>query len=251
MKVIAYTALHYGKCYLASAIFSVIDRVDQLYVLYTDVGSHGHRADQVKCPDSEEELYAIAHAAAGKKLTWIRGRWTHEGAQRDSIEDLAPDADVIIPLDYDEIWQPGLLDKALQTALEMPQIRRWRIPFRHYWRSFYRCILHDPAYPVRLINLRATVDGEGTLDTQDMAVNHFGYAIPPTLMRYKWQLHGHKNELRTDVDYFTGIYEANRQYDCHPVGSEWWTPETVDPFGEHWLPQWMSEHPYSTMGVIE
>lgn len=250
MKVIGYCALHYGKPYLDAAIRSVIDGVDQFYVLYTDIGSHGHRSNAVN-PDTQEELHDIAEAAAGRKLIWVSSRWEHEGHQRDYIHTIAPDAGIIIPVDYDEVWQPGLLETVLKAAADNPTVRRWRIPFRHYWRSFYRCILHDPAYPHRLYNTRGDREQEATLDARGMAVNHFGYAIPPAYMRYKWEVHGHKGELRRDVDYFADVYEANRQTDCHPVGSIYWNTESVDPFAHGWLPDWMKQHPYAQMGVIE
>jgi hypothetical protein len=248
-KVISYTALLYGCDYLGYAIRSVIDAVDEHWVLYTPVGSHGSRTS-VPCPDTRDELYAIASQAAGAKLRWVeRDDWFGEGAQRDSIHQYAPDASLIVTVDYDEIMQPGLLEYALQVAVDS-DVRRWRLPFRHYFRSFYKCILHDPAFPVRIIKPSAA-NVELTMDMHGMAVNHLGYAITPEMMRYKWQLHGHKNELRHDVDYFTDIYEANRQYDTHPVGSTYWNPETVDPFAEGWFPEWMKSHPFAKMQVIE
>src|SRR5689334_6017907 len=105
-KIIAYTALHYGREYLASAIRSVIDYVDEYHVLYTPIGSHGHRTS-IPCPETEMELFEIA-LSAGSKLRWCVGEWPHEGAQRDAILQIVPDADVILPVDYDEIWQDGL-----------------------------------------------------------------------------------------------------------------------------------------------
>lgn len=246
-NVIAYTALRYGKDYLESAIRSIIDGVDSYYVLYATQPSHGH-ASNLPPPESEDELHEIAWSAAGTKLRWVRGDWTHEGQQRDSITQHAPDADLIVSLDYDEIWQPDLFDYAIQTAW-LSDVRYWRVPFRHYFRSFYKCILYDPAYPVRVIRPHASLITE-TLQTS-AAINHFGYAITPKLMRSKWEIHGHKSELRRDVNFFTDIYEANRQYDTHPVGSEYWNPESVNPFLEGWLPEWMKEHPYANMEVIE
>lgn len=247
-KIVGYACLHYGKPYLDAAIRSVIDGVDQFYVLYTDIGSHGHHTHAVN-PDTEDELRAIAEQAAGRKLIWVSSRWEHEGKQRDYIHTIAPDADLIVPVDYDEAWQPGLLEMALRTASANPTIRRWRIPFRHYYRSFYWCILRDPAYPHRLYSRHG--DGEATLDAQGMAVNHFGYAIPPSLMRFKWEVHGHKGELRRDVDYFADVYEANRRNDCHPCINVAWNAEPVDPFAWGWLPEWMKDHPYAHLGVIE
>lgn len=248
-KIVAYSCLLYGACYLEAAVRSIINDVDEYFVLYTDVGSHGHQAS-TPSPDSEATLHAIAERSAGSKLRWINGRWGTEGQQRDYIQVVAPDADIVVPLDYDEVWEEGLLWRAIDATRERPDIRRWRIPFRHYYRSFYWCILHDPAYPHRVYNMRAA-DGEATLDTS-LAVNHFGYAIPPALMRFKWEVHGHKNELRHDVNYFADVYEANRRTDCHPCGNVAWNAEWVQPFMQpFFLPEYMVDHPYAKLEVIE
>lgn len=244
--IAAYACLNYGREYLAWSIRSVIDYVDVYVVLYSPVGSHGHAAG-VACPETRTELYAIARTAAGSKLLWIDGRWAHEGFQRDNIFEVVPDADVIIPVDYDEVWQSGLIERAIAVA-STGRVRNYRVPMRHYWRSFRRCVLHDPAYPVRAIAPKIP-GGEATLDAGALAINHFGYAISPAMMAYKWLIHGHKNELRRDVDWFKDVYLANRQTDCHPVGSVYWNPETVDPW--EYLPAWMKEHPLANCEVIE
>jgi len=100
IKVVGYTALHYGCDYLSYAIRSVINTVSEFHVLYTDKPSHGSRSDAV-CPDSEQELHELAWQAAGSKLRWHYGTWLHEGEQRNSIYDYAPNADVIICADSD------------------------------------------------------------------------------------------------------------------------------------------------------
>lgn len=241
--VVGLTVLHYGKPYLDAAIRSVIDSVDRHYVIYSPVGSHGHHSEAI-CPDSRDDLYAIAERAAGSKLVWHEGIYPHEGAQRDSIFALAPDADVVVVADYDEIYPDGLVDDLIEQTSTWRR-RNIRVPMVHFWRSFRRAVLHDPAYPVRLIYPHVQ-DGEETAHTRPIA--HMGYAIPVELMRYKWQIHGHKNELRRDVDYFTDIYEANRQHDTHPVGSDAWNPEEVNPWD--WLPEWMKQHPYANLEVI-
>lgn len=243
-KIVAYCPLLYGSPYLAWSIRSVIDYVDAFYVLYSPVGAHGHRTSE-PCPDTHDRLFELALSAAGSKLKWVDGEWSYEGAQRDTIFGLVPDADVILPVDYDEVWQMGLVEEAIAAGLS-GKARNWRVPFRHYWRSFYRAFLHDPAYPVRIIAPKVN-SGDATLDT-DKAVNHLGYAIPVSLMRWKWLVHGHKNELRRDCDWFTDVYEANRQYDAHPVGMDSWVAETVNPLD--YMPSWMSEHPYAGLDII-
>lgn len=247
MKVIAYTALHYGRDYLASAIRSVIDAVDEYHTIYTPVGSHGHRSER-PCPETREELYEIARAASGSKFHWHEGTWAYEGQQRDTINTLVPDADVILVLDADEVWSEGLAGAMIQLASLNPHIRRWRVPFVHYWRSFHRCVLHDPAFPERVI--RPSADAGGATSPSTLPIHHFGYAQRPEIVEYKQHVHGHRGEWRRDVDWFNERFMANAQHDCHPVGSDYWNPEAVDPFALG-LPDWMRGHEYAGMGVIE
>lgn len=258
MKTVGYTALRYGADYLGWAIRSIIDNVDEHHILYATRPSHGHWSD-VPCPDSEDELREIAWQAAGSKLKWHRGDWLQEGQQRNSILEYAPDADVILTLDSDEIWPEGMAEKAISRTIQYPTIRYFRAEMIHYWRSFYKCVLHDPAYPARVINPRGTDDKLFYVDAHRMnyvdgvdhrlMINHMGYATTPEIVAYKWQIHGHKNELRTDVNWFKDVFMANRQTDCHPVGSEHWNPEPVNPLD--YMPHWMEQHPFFDKEVIE
>ncbi len=249
MKVIAYTALHYGKAYLGYAIRSIIDHVDEYHVLYSAVGSHGSRTDR-QCPDTRAELLGIAQVNAGNKLQWHDGEWAHEGLQRDAIHTLVPDADVIIVLDADEIWPDGMAERIVQypeTVYVVPHYLR--IPIIHYWRSFYRCVLHDPAYPVRAIYPKRNLPDKQTA-TDNMQptlfINHMGYAQKPDVTEYKQYTHGHKGEW--DWTWFENKFMPNAQQLVHPVGSEYWNPETIDPWD--YLPDFMRDHPYANMDVI-
>jgi hypothetical protein len=245
MTIVAYTALLYGADYLHHAIRSIIDDVDSYIVLYTPVGSHGHRTSAI-CPDTREDLYEIAFSAAGDKLRWFDGEWSHEGAQRDSIFAIVPDADVVVVLDSDEVYPPGLLKDAIAHGMR-ENARQVLIPLRHYWRSFHKAFTHDPAAPVRL-HFPKVSGGVTTFATNDEGyrLHHFGYAITPDLMRYKWRIHGHLSEMRRDVDWLNDVYLANRQFDCHPVGSDYWMQtEDVTPLA------FLLDHPYAKLSVIE
>lgn len=251
MKVVGFTALHYGREYLAYAIRSIIDHVDEYHIAYTAIGSHGHRT-QVACPETRDELYSIAAQAAGSKLRWHDGEWPHEGAQRDSIHEYAPDADVILVLDADEIWPYELGWSVVQHQSVERGIRNVRLPMVHFWRSFYRAVLHDPAFNVRVIYPK-NPDGEDTYRLGNQyhiySIAHMGYAQRPEIVEYKILTHGHKAEWRSDVDWFRDRFMANAQTDCHPVGSEYWNPERVDPLA--YMPTWMQEHPFYHKGIIE
>lgn len=256
MKIVGFTALHYGRDYLAYAIRSIIDHIDEYHVAYTAIGSHGHRTP-IPCPETRDELYAIASAAAGSKLRWHDGEWPYEGAQRDSIHEYAPDADAIIVCDSDEIYPLALIDRIHEYMFtvtnSIPPARYIRLPFIHFYRNFRRCVLHDPAFPTRVIFPRISEKyGETTWNPiyARGSVNHMGYCQRSEIIRYKLQIHGHKNELRCNADEYTdGIYlDRNRWTDLHPVGSEFWDAERVDPYD--FLPRWMSNHPFYHLDVI-
>jgi hypothetical protein len=252
LKTIAYIALHYGADYLAYAIRSVIDHIDELWVLYSPTGSHGH-STTVVCPDHAADLFEIAQQAAGDKLRWYSaspGQWRHEGEQREYIHTLAPDADVILVLDADEIWHSEMVSAVLNyagTVQYSEPKHAFRLPMIHMWRSFHRAILHDPAFPTRVIFPRIdTKYGDGTVFTHKPPLVHFGYAQRSEVVKYKLETHGHKNELRPD--WYETRWLPNAQQDCHPVGSDFWQPEAVNPLD--YLPAWMREHPYFELDVI-
>ena len=250
-KVIAYTALLYGASYLAYSIKSIIDHVDAYYVLYAAAGgSHGTRISE-PCPETREQLHAIAARAAGEKLRWIDGNWTQEGQHREAILQVCPAADVIVVLDSDEIWPShefnGLFFQYLDGLVDIGTWHAFRWPMIHMWRSFYRGVLHDPAFPPRVI-LPKVKNNEVTTLSNNPPIVHFGYAQPSSIVRYKMKIHGHRAELRTDIDWFRDRFMVNAQEDCHPVGSEWWNPEPVDPW--LYLPEWMQDHPFAQLEVI-
>lgn len=245
MKIVGLSVLHYGADYLKYAIGSVIDFVDEHYVIYSAQGSHGHRTSEV-CPDTREQLAALAIEAAGSKLRWYEGEFANEGAQREYIHTLAPDADCIIVVDSDEVYSQHTLE-IIQNYIELNNeyVERLRLPFVHYWRSFKRGFAHDPAFPERVIFPKAAKNTRDTLLSEP--VHHFGYAQRSDIVRYKQLTHGHKAEWRKDVDWFNDVFMANRQHDCHPVGSDAWNCEDMDASK---LPAILANHPFREMDVI-
>lgn len=250
-KVVGYTALWYGKDYLSEAIRSIINHVDEYHILYATHPSHGHQTLATN-PETAQELHEMAWQAAGTKLKWHRGDWFQEGEQRSAIYGYAPDAAVIVSVDSDEIYSEKLIESIMHYAFSVTNsvspYRYLRVPFIHYWRSFHRCVMHDPAFPARVIFPQIRT-GEFSWSPAQGVVNHMGYATRPEIVKYKWEIHGHKNELRKDVNWFEDVFMANRQTDCHPVGSEFWNPEPVNPMD--YMPAYMRQHPFYEMKVIE
>lgn len=161
MKTIAVMALLYGKPYIQSAIRSVIDAVSELWILYTPMPSHGTRQTALPNPDTHDELLALATQAAGSKLRWRAGVWHGEGYQRDSIYRFAPDADIILTVDSDEIWLPSQLELLLRTARAgtVRQYLAYEMPF---WRSFWRAIPDRLCAPTRAVNTQHALGTQAT-----------------------------------------------------------------------------------------
>ena len=239
-KVIAYTALHYGVEYLGYAMHSAIHAVDEWHIIYASEGSHGTRSD-LPCPDRRDHLYAIAKDFGGDKLRWHEGRWAHEGQQREAIHYFAPDADVILVVDYDEIWPDGMPEQAIRAA-RLGSQRSYRVPMVHFYRGFGTAITQDPAFPTRVI-VPSRAGGEDTLKLR-RPIAHMGYAIRPELMAHKLLIHGHIAEFRCNSEtYLREFYlDTSRRHDLHPVGSQYWHIEDVEP--EWYLPAFMQAHPY-------
>lgn len=246
MRIISFTVLHYGADYLKYALASVNPAVDAQYVLYTSQGSHGHRTN-ARCPDTRDQLAALAIEGAGDKLRWVEKDFDSEGAQRDYIHVLEPDADCVIVVDADEVYSERLVDNIYAYALSADyHVSRLRLPFWHYWRSFKRGFMHDPAYPERVIFPKADNDKRDTFSTRDF-VHHFGYSQSSEIVEYKQLTHGHKAEWRKDCDWFKDIFMTNRQFDCHPVGSDAWTCEDMDASA---LPAILNDHPFRNLDLI-
>ena len=272
MKIVGVMALHYGIDYLPYAVRSVIDAVDVMLFLYTPVGNHSG-ASHLPVPEYEQAgyLYNAARKAAGSKFAWYTGlNWGSEGEQRDEMFRIVPDADRYLVVDADEMWSEGLARAVLAASASRPDVREWRVPMVHLWRGLDRAVLHDPAYPIRLINPHAEKGTSETFDADafDRAkrellertcdhvpqfhsrIVHAGYAIRPDLMLYKWGCHGHKAEYRKDIDWFAERYmNANATSDLHPVGSIYWNAERINIL--EYLPEWIEEHPFYAVGIAE
>lgn len=249
MRIISLTVLLYGQDFLKYALASVHDAVDAQYVLYTSQGSHGHRTS-LPCPDTREQLAALAIEGAGSKLRWVEKDFDNEGQQRGYIHELEPDADAIIVCDADEVYSEGLIE-ALHgyISYEENPVKRLRLPFYHYWRSFKRGFMHDPAFPERVIFPKVNNDIKDTFNSYtNSVVHHFGYSQRSEIVKYKIQnVHGHLSEFRRDCDWFNDIFMTNRQYDCHPIGSDAWNAEDMDASA---LPRVLDDHPYRNLEVI-
>ena len=238
MKIAAYCPLHYGKEYLRWSIESIYDFVDKIIILYTGSPSYGH-GTRLVCSDSHDELRSICNRP---KIEWHEGCWGGEGHHRDSVMRYVGGYDILLPLDADEVWEPSALERCVRSVATSTERSYMTSGFIHFWRSFSWCC-RDVWMPVRAINLRSP---GGTGSVAGM-IYHFGYAQNPATIRYKMDIHGHKDEIRPRwfEDIFLGWPE--RKTDIHPTTLNWWNAEQFD---KTTLPQLLKNHPYYGLETI-
>jgi hypothetical protein len=241
MKVIAYTPLLYGKDYLRYAIASIEPFVDRHVILYTGRPSYGH-GTKMACPDTKEELREIA--LAFPHVEWYEGQWYNESEHRHAIHKLLPpDTDILLPIDADEVWEPGVLQGCLRTVYDKASSHEYRLfGFVHLWRSFKWACTDDMA-PARIIDLRQS----GGVDYIRGTVFHFGYAQTVELMRYKWAIHGHIAELRKNWLRDKYINWKPGMDDVHPTCVGTWGPRLLSP---GLMPAVLGQHPYRNLEII-
>lgn len=183
------------------------------------------------------------------KIRWydIKGAY-HEGQHRDTAVKICKDAgaEMILVVDYDEVWPQSTLNATLSYSQHENKARNWLINFTHLWKSFdWAC--YDQGWPVRILDLRHN-DGVAYIPKTFGEVYHFGYAVRDEVMRYKWAIHGHKNEMRQGwLDKQWAAWPPAE--DCHPTNEAgFWNPVKVDKLE---LPKVMREHPYYDQERIE
>lgn len=243
MKVYAYIPLHYGAEYLKQAIQSVDEFVEKILILYTDKPSYGFGTAS-PCPETEGELQAIA-SSASSKVVWIKQNFEYEGAHRSYANQFAEDADLLLALDADEVWNRESLKECLEFAYNAPHKYTGITGFINFWKSFnYAC--YDGYAPIRITKIKAN-----NMDQKHIGgkVYHFSCAQSLKMVKYKWEIHGHKDELRPDwMEKYLAWTPENNLLDLHPVAINLWN---ATPFDKEFLPDFMKTHPNYNKTLIE
>ena len=243
-RCIAYVILHYGAEYLREALLSVKDHVEKVVVLYTPSGSQGHATD-IPPIESRDELQKICHDTLGEQLIWVDGTWTHEAHHREAVYGYTQGYDVLINVDADEIYNQTDISVAIQEVFEGTARYRTVNGFRNLWKSFYHEAV-DFFRPVRFVNLNA----DNTIQQEIMCrIYHFSCAQDIKTIEYKWNISGHKDELRPDwFDIYKNWSTENRIKWLHPVSVTVW--EEAIPFNPQEMPLFMREHKNYSKEVI-
>lgn len=254
MIVYSYSIVHYGVSYLQYALRSISPLVDRSYIFFTPHPSHGHISDLPPIETRDELMASIPVDLWTDKLTWIdTDEFWQEGRQRDyALKVASENCDLVVVLDYDEIWPFQSLQAILHHVWRENKARNWLLNFsHHFWRSFnWAC--QDDNWPVRVIDTRHRA-GTAYIPKELGNVYHFGYAVTNQVMQYKLSIHGHHSEIRP------GWYEDKwlawpPVEDCHPTngrkdnGEGWWNPQ---PFDRWQLPKVMYSHPFFNLEKVE
>ena len=254
MKIHSYTVCHYGKDYIGWALRSVFPFVEQAHIFYTPTPSHGQRSS-VRPIETKQQIIEEAYQFDyNNKIVWHdQSNILHEGNQRDNAVAVCKEAgaDIIIVIDYDEIWNSQVLERALEIVIA-GQARNWLLNFTHLWRSFNDCC-RDEGWPVRFIDLRVDDDSNGFIPKEAGDIYHFGYAITDKVMKYKWEIHGHKSEMRPG--WLDNQWQQKPPVEnCHPTNSRneedigFWNTE---PFDKYQLPEFVRQHKFWHLDKIK
>jgi len=233
-KVIGYMPLHYGKEYLRESLMSVIDLCDKFIVLYSPNPSYGYGTEAVN-PDTEEELKEIAQDVCGEKLIWHSRNYHNEGGHRQEIFKFTNGFDLLVTVDADEIMDTGDLKKGLDIAAVGVHRNYGINGYVNLWRNFHTAC-YDGFEPVRVISLNNQHKDQSRLNIK---IWHFGCCQGKETMEYKYLIHGHKDELRTE--WLKDFYYSDRMNDLHPVAHDLWNAVEYD---KQLMPKSLREHPY-------
>lgn len=234
-RVIAYIPLMYGSEYLEACIKSMENCVEKIMVIYSPIGSQGHRTN-IECPEKESDLKEIA-LKASSKVEWHVGYFPHEGAHRDWIYKHTGGYDVMITADSDEVFDEEDLKKAIEFVANGDKRMYGVDGFINFWRSFNHVVL-DGFRPYRFVNLKQPALTYGEVKCK---IYHFGCCQKEEIVRFKWNVSGHKHELRHNWidDVYLAWSPSNNIPDLHPVARNLWNAAEYD---KQTLPDILKNH---------
>ncbi len=237
ISVLSYMPLHYGKSYLKESLQSIIDVVDKIVIIYSETPSYGHGTN-IPCPEGEMELFNIAMPICGDKLIWRKEKFSTEGEHRSFIYNFKEGYDIIVAIDADEVYKTDELVKAINFCYYGDKRYYGIDGYINFWRSFsFHCI--DQFRPIRITNLQND-SGEGVVPC---TIYHFSCAQSSDIINYKYEVHGHKNEIRENWlrDIYYGWTPQNNLKFLHPTSMDIWG-EAI-PFDKKTLPKSLKKHP--------
>lgn len=237
MKVLGFMTLFYGEEYLRDSLMSIRDHVDKMVIAYTPEPSHGHNTTAIN-PDDKDRMFMIAQMVLGEKLIWNEGTYSSESRHRARRYVYCDGYDLILTIDPDEVFK----NEEVQSALNYAFINKERYfgikGYVNLWRSFdWAC--YDGFRPIRIENLRN--QNEKQNHECHLTVYHFSTCQKESIMRYKYKVFGHANEIKQN--WLDGVHYAwtpeNNFGDLHPVSIGLWN---AVPFDKTTLPDTLHFH---------
>lgn len=246
MKTLGFMTILYGKEYLEASLLSIKNHVEKMVVAYSEKGSHGfHSPDQ--CPDSEQDIYSICKRVLGDKLIWHRAELYHNESQHRAVKYLYSSGyDLILTIDADEVFKEDEISRALQYASNHPERHYGIKGYVNFWRSFnWAC--YDGFRPIRIENLNSQNQSQNL--ECPLIVYHFSTAQSEPVMRYKYSVFGHSNEIKEDWLNKThyGWTPDNNFGNLHCVANDIWN---AVPFDRTTLPKSLKTHANYNMELI-
>ena len=238
IKVLGFMTIHYAGDYLKESLLSVVDYVDKFVVAYSKQPSQGHGTD-LACPDSEEYIYETCKEVLGDKLIWDRAdRYGAENEHRNVRYKYSQGFDLILTVDSDEVYKSDELPASFDYAF-------WGVDkfygidgYVNFWRSFNHACF-DGFRPIRLENLHRQNNTQDL--TLKQTIYHFSTCQPEAIMRYKYKVFGHANEIKKNWldETFYGWTSENNISDLHCVSYNLWN---AVPFDKNTLPESLKMH---------
>ncbi len=238
-KVTALCIVHYGCEYLSTAIKAVYPIADEIVIVYTGKPSHGGSTEEA-CPESiTDVINESKRYDPDNKVLFIEGGvYGTEGEQRGKAEEICKQrgTEIIIRFDADEVWDTESLNESLKIVAGSDAKYFGVNGFVHFWKSFNNA-LYDGFTPVRFINVNSESNREVVISGK---IYHFSCAQSDKIMRYKYLIHGHKNEIRPD--WLESVYFNWKEGDTslHPTSFQIWG--SAVPFDKNTLPDILKEH---------
>ena len=238
IKVLGFMTIHYAGDYLREALMSVVDHVDKMVIAYSMMPSQGH-GTTMQCPDSEGYIFSICQDVLGDKMIWDRAdRYGAENEHRNVKYKYTNGFDLVLTVDSDEVYKSEELDASFEYA-------HWGIErfygidgFINFWRSFdYAC--YDGFRPIRLENLNRKNNSQNLNLKQ--TIYHFSTCQPEPIMRYKYLVFGHADEVKTnwlDETFYKWTLD-NQISDLHCVSYNLWNAVSFD---KSVLPSYLKSH---------
>jgi hypothetical protein len=227
MRVLGFMSLHYGGDFFKESLLSIRDHVEKMHIAYSKHPSHGF-GSTLSNPDKEEDLRAIAEEVLGGKLIWETYENFHtEAEHREMRYNHSAAYSLILTIDPDEIFKQSTIQPALDFAYYGN--RRWFgiSGYKHFWKTtdWY---FEDHDNPIRIENL--TKEPSSEIGVLPMTVYHMSLCQREEIIRYKFDVFGHKNEIKPN--YIEEKFLAwtpdniNQVTHLHPTRDDIWIQPT-------------------------